>query len=127
MRPAVSFLLSFCLAGCGDRPDSDPGPHRNGRYHGIGIYAPGPLWERLADAGRSGDPRAATLRDDDEVIVVVDSQTGEIRQCGNLSGHCIRMNPWAARPSPPVNLIEHEADLDRAAEQEAAAANSGRR
>jgi hypothetical protein len=57
----------------------------------------------------------------------VDSQTGEIRQCGNLSGHCIRMNPWEARQSPPARVVEHQADLDRAAEEEAAAADSSRR
>ena len=119
MRHVAILLIAVGLGGCGGATDSGPGHRQGGRYHGIVIYAPGALWQRLAGAGRPDNPQAATLRDDEQVIVVVDSRTGEVRQCGNLSGHCIRMNPWAEQRAP-ANVIEHQADLDRAAEQEAA-------
>jgi len=127
MRQVPILLIAACLGGCGYAPDTSTGHRQGGRYHGIGIYSPGAVWERIAGAGRTDNPQAATLRDDEQVIVVVDSETGEVRQCGNLSGHCIRMNPWEAQRAP-VNVTEHQADPDRAAEEEAAAAanSSGR-
>lgn len=117
MRRFALLLLTACLAGCGGFADSGPTAHRGGRYAGIGIYSPGDLWQRLAAAQRPADRAAADLRDDSAVIVVVDSQTGEIRQCGNLTGYCIRMNPWSGalgrEQSAPVNLTQHQADVDR--------------
>lgn len=48
---------------------------------------------------------------------------GELRQCGNLSGHCIGFNPWAkpleAGQSAPVQLLKHAQQLQE--ESEAAA------
>ena len=85
---------------------------------GIGIY---PAGRDVAAAGRAPTAAADACRarrcdDDEQVIVVVDSQTGEIRQCGNLSGHCIGMNPWAsrARPAGPrrSRSMRTAADLD---------------
>ncbi len=47
------------------------------------------LWIRALPkvAGKAG------LADDEQVIVVVDSDTGEIRQCGALSGYCVGLRP----------------------------------
>jgi len=112
MRLVPILLLTLCVAGCGDRAGSGPGPRHGGRYVGIGIYSPGQMWQRLAGAARSGDGAAATLRDDEQVIVVLDSRTGEIRQCGNLSGHCLRMNPWSGQPAP-ARLTEHRAEPEQ--------------
>jgi hypothetical protein len=121
MRLIGLLLLTACLAGCGDRVDSRHVP-RGGRYVGIGIYPPGAMWQRLAGVEQSHDAAGATLDDDEQVIVVVDSQTGEVRQCGNLSGHCIRMNPWSAQPAAPAGLVQHRASMEREA---AAGANEG--
>ncbi|MEO6360922.1 MAG: hypothetical protein ABIO43_10160 [Sphingomicrobium sp.] len=67
----------------------------------------------------------AKLEDDENVIVVIDSQTGEVRQCGDHSGFCVTMTPWAAqgpRTAAPVKLKKHAADLD--AEDQAKAEGS---
>ncbi|MEO6040308.1 MAG: hypothetical protein ABIP41_00215 [Croceibacterium sp.] len=63
------------------------------------------------------DPAAATIADDEHVIVVVDSITGEVRQCGDHSGYCVAMKPWSGGSSPAM-LSKHAADL--AAEESAA-------
>lgn len=108
-----SLIAAIALAGCGSGgPGPGHGGRHGGRYVGIGLYSPGQMWPRMVGAARSGDESAATLHDDEQVIVVVDSQTGEIRQCGNLSGHCLRMNPWSGQPAP-ASLSEHAADIDR--------------
>lgn len=121
MRFIPLLLLTACLAACGREPG--PGPRHGGRYLGIGIYSPGAMWQRLAGAAGAQDGSAATLRDDEQVIVVVDSRTGEIRQCGNLSGHCIRMNPWSGPPAA-ARLTEHRADLETEVSNEAAPAET---
>ncbi|HMG47228.1 MAG TPA: hypothetical protein VK614_07190 [Allosphingosinicella sp.] len=113
MRLFGLLLLTACLAGCGGRADSGPAARHGGRYVGIGIYSPGAMWQRLAGVEQSRDAAGATLDDDEQVIVVVDSQTGEVRQCGNLSGHCIRMNPWSGQPAP-ARLTGHRAELEQA-------------
>jgi hypothetical protein len=81
------------------------------------------LWQHLAAPHRGADPHAAALEDDTQVIVVVDSNSGEIRQCGNMTGHCIGMNPWAAAlgtgQAAPAALDAHQADLDRDAREAA--------
>jgi hypothetical protein len=74
----------------------------------------------MAAVNEPSDPAAARIADDEHVIVVVDSHTGEVRQCGDYSGACIAMNPWARNGSPnaaPIRLTKHAADL--AAEDEA--------
>ena len=88
------------------------------RYVGVGIYMPGDLWRHLArpQPTTAPDPAAATLADDEQVIVVLDSATGEVRQCGNLSGHCVGLNPWsttASTQSAPAPLLKHAQDLQR--------------
>lgn len=107
-------LLVACLCACGNAPEARQSDRHGGRYVGIGIYNSGEMWQRIVAASRSEDRGAATLRDDEQVIVVVDSRTGEVRQCGNLSGHCIRMNPWSGQQAVPVSLTEHAADIDTA-------------
>ncbi len=109
------------LAGCYKQEESTPfasGPSRFGRYAGVGIYQTDRMWEQLTQAPPA-DPKAARLSDDAQVIVTVDTRTGELRQCGNLSGHCITMSPWS-KPAPTAPaLVERHAqeldDLERAA------------
>jgi hypothetical protein len=121
MRLLFPLILAACLSGCGQQPAYSPTEHNGGRYLGIGIYPVTDLWRHLAVPHSGTDPRAATLEDDSQVIVVVDSNSGEIRQCGNMSGHCIGMNLWAAAlgagQAAPVALDAHQADLDRDAPQ----------
>jgi hypothetical protein len=101
----------------------------SGRYLGIGVYPASDLWQHLAATDRPRDAAAATLADDTELIVVVDSNSGEIRQCGNLSGHCIGMNPWAAPlgqgRAAPVALDQHMADLLREQDENNTTATAG--
>ena len=65
----------------------------------------------MVDAAEQKDPRAAKTIDDQAVFVVVDSATGEIRACGDLTGYCIGMNPWkkplTAAQQVPILLTEH--------------------
>jgi hypothetical protein len=120
---------ALCLSAC-NRPieAGAGGPHARGRYSGVGIYRADRMWPQMAAAAASKDAAPARLRDDEEIIVVVDSQTGEIRQCGNLSGYCIGMSPWA-RPLvgpqlAPVPLIKHDEDFQREADAAKAKASS---
>ena len=114
-------LLSGALIGCHKIEPADgaeDSPRQNGHYVGIGIYDPGELWAKMVAAPPSKTPppaSSATIDDDTKIIVVVDSRTGEIRQCGNLSGHCVGMNPWTkallATDMGAVNLTKHAADI----------------
>lgn len=109
-----------------------------GRYVGVGLYRPDHLWAGLKPApapqpgAPAASPVAASTDDDDQVIVVVDTKTGEVRQCGNLSGHCIALDPWA-RPATaagsPVMLAKNNAQLGAEAEAAATTAKAvdGRR
>ena len=98
--------------------DDDTPAHR-GRYSGIGINPPDMAWSKLNGVAKPVDKASASTADDTAVIVVVDSATGEVRQCGNLSGHCLGMNPWQRKLGPlqsaPASLSEHSAER-RAAE-----------
>jgi len=109
-------ILTMTLTGCDRRGDIDaPGHRSGGRYQGIGIYPADALWSRLAATDANQDQARALRADDGQIIVVVDSRTGEVRQCGNLSGYCVTMNPWAAPlgadRSAPLGLSKHAADL----------------
>ena len=54
------------------------------------------------------DKQLARLSDDEEIIVVIDNQTGEVRQCGDHSGVCVAMNPWkSSNGTLPTKLSEH--------------------
>jgi len=140
MKPLVllAAALSLALVGCQKKKEAPAAPaseavsrlfQHPGRYQSAGLYMPSRLWTQLADA-ESGpakpgapkpaiDPASATLNDDGQIIVVVDSATGEVRQCGNLSGRCVRLNPWA-RTNVPIALTKHEADFEREEAAEAA-------
>ena len=65
---------------------------------------------------------AATTADDEHVIVVVDNQSGQVRECGDYSGVCVSFNPWSAavgrEQTSPVILTKHLAEVQK--EQEPA-------
>ena len=117
MRTALIGVSIVCclLAGCNRSPEpSAAGPRSPGRYAGIGVFDAGRLWGEMTGAASSSDPAAAKLQDDEHIIVVLDSHTGEVRQCGDHSGYCVSMNPWAGGGSPaalPAKLSKHAADL----------------
>jgi hypothetical protein len=111
------LLASLTVAACGEAGIDHSPRGRHGRYAGIGIYPAGQAWALLAQPEARKDAAAALPDDDDQIIVAVDAVTGEIRQCGNMSGFCIGMNPWTgALPTAqaaPVRLTKHAAELDR--------------
>lgn len=125
MKAVNLGLLLFAgatLGGCGRPLDvSKSAPH--GRFAGVGLYAADRTWTKMRDADKPADKAMATVADDQAVIVVVDSDTGEVRQCGNLSGYCVGMNPWShalGKPQTmPLALSEH-APPKRAEHSEAA-------
>jgi hypothetical protein len=108
----LGVTATIALAGCqkAEYAVEAGKPGHRGRFVGVGIYSPHRMWTQLVRAAPQ-DRAAATLEDDEQVIVVVDSATGEIRQCGNLSGHCLSFNPWSAskRGAP---LLKHAQQLD---------------
>ena len=111
----LALLAVLCLTGCNKRTTAtvlgvfdDLGHH--GHYAGVGIYAPNEAWTKVAAAGQPAGPAAATI-DDQAIIVVVNSDTGELRACGDLSGYCVGMNPWDKPLAPsghtPIALTGH--------------------
>lgn len=125
MRLFGLLLLALGMSACDATPASERAQHRGGRYQGIGIYGAGRMWQHIVTPAPDGDGRAARTADDEVVIAVVDSHTGEIRQCGNISGRCIAMNPWAVRLGPdqalPVSVDAHLPGLERAEREQSAA------
>jgi len=116
VRLAGIALALLAVAACGRHGDvAGPGHHPGGRYQGIGIYPAEQLWPRLSAADTNKDPARALRADDGQIIVVVDTQSGEVRQCGNLSGYCVSMNPWSgplgADRAAPVSLNKHAGEL----------------
>lgn len=116
MRLAIFAPLSIAvvLAGCDQRDASSAGPKSPGRYAGIGTFDAGRLWQEMKGASKAQDRSAANLADDEHVIVVLDSHTGEVRECGDHTGFCVSMNPWspgATTAAAPVALEKHAADL----------------
>ena len=113
----IGFVAtSALLSGCHKSADAEYGSQKSqGRFSGVGIFDAGKLWAQMAVSASPTDPAQANLADDDYVIAVIDSQTGEVRQCGNHSGFCVSMNPWAsASPTRlPVKLIKHASDLSQ--------------
>ena len=106
----VILVAGLALGSCGGPVDiTKHGP--SGRYAGVGIYMADRTWTRMSDADKPSDKARSTVSDDQVVIVVVDSNTGELRQCGNMSGYCTGMNPWTrplgAPQTNPVRVTEH--------------------
>jgi hypothetical protein len=90
------LLAGIALGGCKKAADGSYEfagvQHQKGRYEGVGVYSPGSGWTNLTDAQQ---PNAASKTANDQAIIVtVDSDTGEMRACGDLSGYCVGMNPW---------------------------------
>jgi len=81
----------------------------------------------MAGAAVPKDAQQARISDDEHVIVVIDSQTGEVRQCGDHSGYCVAMAPWKRADTLPMKLTAHAEDLERDAARAAAAPNDGKR
>jgi hypothetical protein len=75
------------------------------------------MWQQIVRSGPAANAASATLKDDEQVIVLVDSNTGELRQCGNLTGFCTAMSPWTnSLPSgahAPTALVKHAEQLDQ--------------
>jgi len=118
-RAALIAASLLGLTGChGESTTPLSGPH-HGRYAGIGLFSPGKVWAHL-QGETTKDPAAAKPEDDDAVIVVVDSDTGEMRECGNYSGLCVSMNPWTKAIAPqrhtPVAVNAHAAELEQPTE-----------
>lgn len=114
MRASTIGLMALCLLpGCNGGRSAEPaGPRSQGRYAGIGVFDAGRLWAQMSGAASATDPAAAGIADDEHVIVVLDSHTGEVRQCGDHSGYCVAMSPWSGSPPRlPAKLAKHAADL----------------
>ena len=109
LLPAVASLFGCSLPSASSDDTSQSRHH--GRYGAVGIYGPSKQWTRLVGARASKDPQAAQLIDDQVIIVVQDTATGEVRACGDLTGYCIGMNPWrsalVAVQVAPLRLSEH--------------------
>ena len=108
----VALLAVLSSGGC-KRADWAPiaNAAEHGRYLGVGIYGPGKQWTRMvADQTPKSDAVARPI-DDQVIIVVADSQTGELRACGDLTGYCIGMNPWKQQllstQIAPIDLTDH--------------------
>jgi len=104
------------LTGCSRSELTGSGPgHGAGRYAGVGLYQADRMWKQLVGPAPK-EAGAARIADDSYVIVAIDSRTGELRQCGNLSGHCIGMNPWSTALTQahlaPASLAKHAEQLD---------------
>jgi hypothetical protein len=116
MKRIMALVTAAAILGGCDRVSPERAPHGpgQGRYLGVGIYDAGTLWQEQANAEPPKDPKAATLADDSEIVVVVDSATGAIRQCGNFSGRCLSLNPWRGPAgAAPASFVRHAADLAR--------------
>ena len=126
-----SFFIALgvisLLTACDQGPQSAGGGRKDqGRYSGIGIYGAGRLWAQTKVDPTAAASDKAQLGDDEHVIVVVDTHSGEVRQCGDHSGFCVTMNPWSRgipSSSVPVSLGKHASELDAEAAEELEASN----
>lgn len=123
MRAIMLGLMTATLVLGGCKPAAvadnevtstdDEAPARHGRFAGIGVYAADRGWAHLAGVPAPASKASASLRDDSMVIVTVDGATGEIRQCGNYSGHCIALDPWHGTLGPKQQVpVMLDARLD---------------
>jgi len=127
--PILIAVACLVVAGCQKFEPAGQGSTARGRYQGIGIATPGERWSKLADAPKPASGKAADLNDDDYVVFVTDSSTGEIRECGNRSGFCVSIHPWdRTAPKAPLSLTAHAhaqddvTNLDDTAEENTAEA-----
>jgi len=106
----AAVSLSACKRKDGTWASLSGEPHQ-GRYLGVGVYRPEAAWARMVSAQQTDTTPAAKTAGDQVVIVVVDSGTGEVRACGDLSGYCIGMNPWnkalAKTQIAPIAMTRH--------------------
>jgi hypothetical protein len=125
-------IAEVCLAGCKPKDEGGGwvwnGDDHHGRYAGIGIYQPGEPWTKIVDSQQAQDSPSARAVDDQAIFVVIDSTTGEIRACGDLSGYCIAANPWRTRMTTaqiaPIRLTRHMLETSDGASVSAADANA---
>ena len=114
----AAILAAASVASCNGAPVGTFGDGGRGRYVGVGIYRPGVAWTKIA-AAEPKTANAAKREDDQAIIVVEDSLTGELRACGDLTGYCIGTNPWrrmlATSQVAPISVTAHElsSDYDR--------------
>jgi hypothetical protein len=108
----VALLVALSSAGCKQAnwaPVSNTASH--GRYLGVGIYGPGKSCTRIVANQTPNSDVVARPIDDQVIIVVADSLTGELRACGDLTGYCIGMNPWnkqlLSTQIAPIDLTGH--------------------
>jgi hypothetical protein len=85
-RVAALVFASLALWGCNKKTPADSADQgaRHGRYSGVGLYNPSPQWTKLIGAHQAKDAQLAQSIDDQVIIVVQDSITGEVRACGDL-------------------------------------------
>jgi hypothetical protein len=126
-RACIIFLALGALAACKPYGWASPlSAAQHGRYLGVGLYSPGKQWTHLVANQKPGSDAVARPIDDQVIFVVADSQTGELRACGDLTGYCIGMNPWTkpllASQVSPIELTEHVQSPDTTADYEAAPA-----
>jgi hypothetical protein len=112
----ATLVAALLLAGCQQAGPADGSPQaHHGRYAGIGLYEADPVWSLVNTPDKSRDKSVATTADDQTIIVVVDGETGEVRQCGNMSGYCVGMNPWTGplgkERTAPARLSKHLSEL----------------
>jgi hypothetical protein len=114
-KVAILMLAAATLSGCAKGfawPDGGNASSRRGPYGAVGLYSPSRQWTRLAGVQASRDPKVAKLVDDQVIIVVQNTATGEVRACGDLTGYCIGMNPWKTAlvtdQIAPLRLSEHQ-------------------
>jgi len=108
------MMEALALSAC-HRPLTPAGAEQrgHGRYSGVGLYSPQVVWTKMVrgDQAQSKDEAVAKPIDDQVIIVVEDSTTGEVRACGDLTGYCVGLNPWS-RPlgssqTAPIRVTEH--------------------
>ncbi|HWA62200.1 MAG TPA: hypothetical protein VG939_12545 [Caulobacteraceae bacterium] len=109
-RLALAVVAALALSGCEKKAGApawlDFGKPHGGRFQGVGVYTPGEAWSRVVGDAGPTDSNGAARADDGAVIVTVDSATGEIRACGDLSGRCVRQNPWQAKALAAPAVVE---------------------
>jgi hypothetical protein len=114
-RPLILGLIAAAGLGACKKPAAawfgGGQPESHGRYQGVGLYSPSQQWTRIVGSQQAKDTPAAKPIDDQVIVVVEDSVTGEVRACGDLTGYCIGMNPWKSQLTAgqiaPINLTEH--------------------